>query len=119
MFAKANVGWQVIVCLAVVSGVTGCVSQEQAAGEQTRADLYRQISVLESERQALADKMQQQRDSFKRVSGDGGAGDLDSRVEMRMQRVAASQRIGLGSSPGNCQIRYPTQTYFSSFRVSL
>jgi hypothetical protein len=89
MFAKANVGWQVIVCLAVVSGVTGCVSQEQAAGEQMRADLYRQISVLESQRQSLADKMQQQRSSLRQMTEEGGAVDLDNRVQMRMQRVAA------------------------------
>jgi len=89
MFAKANTGWQVIVCLAVIGGVAGCVSQEQAASEQTRADLYRQISVLQGERQALADKMQQQRSLLDQMTEQGGAIDLDGRVEVRMQRVAA------------------------------
>jgi hypothetical protein len=79
--------------IGVLACVGGCESfrSKEATGEQAHAevDAYRQISDLEEKRQALEEEVQQQKDRIRALAEEHGAGHLDSRLKLQVQKVAA------------------------------
>ncbi len=66
--------------------VGGCESLRKSEAE-TEGDVYRQVSELETKRQDLEEKIQQQKDEIRALAEEHGAGHLDSRLELQLKRV--------------------------------
>ncbi len=66
----------------------GCAPSEEAS-ERGEIDTYRQINVLDQQRQSLEQKEQEQKDQIRKLAEEYGAGHLSSRLEIQLQRVGA------------------------------
>ena len=67
---------------------TGCTENEKATAE-AELDVYREMSAVEQQRQDLAAQIEQKEEQMRKLAGEYGAGHLDSRLQMQLERVAA------------------------------
>lgn len=80
--------WSAAGLLGILMVFGGCESSQRIETD-AEIDVYRRISDLEQQRQDLEQKITQQKDEIRALEAEHGAGHLDSRLELQVQRVAA------------------------------